>query len=342
MVAMIGVGGLLSCSGESPDDRFAVYLKRLERTLETPHQPVRETLTPRPPRTGLIDIEITGDSLDTLDFLALRGCALQTTIGKRNSSLGRLAPASQRLLLELEFLRLSPDCIVIQRNAGEQNLAETLERARRNKQAQLPALIFNATLGAAEYRSFWLPRHKPGDFPPVASSVASAALTDINALAARWLSGDYSADGTEFELLLADVAGGDGGVLLQRMARQADWLDIADQALKARLLRGPLCGPNLRHDAATILPQVVRTYFVEGIQPQGAAMERRYFSLVPEVQQLENLLANVLPNPYKEWATERDRRFEVARNAPAAHVAQLQGILEPCTDSGLVGSAPPV
>ena len=101
---------------------------------------------------------VTRDGLDALDFLALRGCALQVTIGKRNSSLGRLAPPSQALLLDLEFLRLAPACIDQLRAQQETELADLLRSAANHKRADLPRRVFNATLGAEEFQSFWQAR----------------------------------------------------------------------------------------------------------------------------------------------------------------------------------------
>jgi hypothetical protein len=67
--------------------------------------------------------------LGALDFLAISGCEVQVTIGKRNSSLGRMAKESQRLLLELEYLALAPECIDYQRRQGRSGVADTLEQA---------------------------------------------------------------------------------------------------------------------------------------------------------------------------------------------------------------------
>jgi len=183
---------------------------------------------PSPPRAAELLLDIPSDSLDTLDFLALSGCAVQATIIKRNSSLGRLAKPSQRLLLELEYLRLAPPCITFLRGNDNRALADLLEEAGQLRREQLPALIFNATLGSDEYQAFWLAVPAPGQYPRVSRGVAGSALDAINNHTRRWLGGDYQAHNRDFEILLGEVAGGDGGSLFRA---RADRMDRSHQQL---------------------------------------------------------------------------------------------------------------
>jgi len=326
---------LVSCSSGGTDGPFSVYLDRLARTLDVPAgEPMLPTPAPRPPRTGALRIALEGGSLDALDFLDLRGCALQVTVGKRNSSLGKLASDSQRLLLELEFLRLGPDCVQHQRDQGETALAAQLEGELVRKREQLPALIFNATLANEEYREFWRPVSPSDIYPGDSSSEAVLALENVTALARRWLAGTYDADNMEFEILLSEIAAGDGGTLWRALGHQSAWLEVADRLLQSRLERGPLCGPNRRPEAADIMPNVVRRFFVDGIQPRSARLGQRYHLLVPPVQALESLLAEALPPDYRNWQHARDTALERYAQAPARHVQQIQATLSSCGGIG--------
>jgi hypothetical protein len=177
---------------------------------------------PPPPSTGALQLVLTSSSLDGLDFLALSGCAVQATLIKRNTSLGRAAKASQRLLLALEYLRLAPACIQQLQARDEEALAISLQNAWQEHRALLPALIFNATLGSEEYRNFWLADLAPSDYPRSDPEVAQVALRFIVNDVRRWLSGDYRAQNLDFELRLGAVAGGDGGARLQAPLRQDD------------------------------------------------------------------------------------------------------------------------
>ncbi len=321
---------LAGCGGSGPDAAFAEYLARLGRTLSEAAPPVAPAALPARPRPGLLQVDIPPAKIDTLDFLALSGCALQVTIGRRNSSLGRLARPSQRLLLELEYLRLAPECIEYQRGHGRAALADTLQQAWDDKRRLLPAFIFNATLGSSEYLAFWQPSAAPGNYPAQIGSTALDGLRGVNAMARRWLAGEFSADNLEFEILLGEVAAGDGGALLQALALQDAWLAAADGMVAARLARGPLCAPGFRLPAADILPRVVRRFFIEGIQPRAAALGRRYHELLPPVAELEQLLAGALPDAYRDWQLRRDAALATAATAPRRHVERLQALLAPC------------
>lgn len=331
LVCLCSLVLLGSCQADSPDTRFQNYLGRLATTLSvtavTPEYPT----TLRPPRSGKLRLEIPSDSLDTLDFLALSGCAVQVTIGKRNSSLGRMAKPSQRLLLALEYLRLAPDCITYLRNNGKSPLAELLQQSWQLKREQLPALIFNATLGGDEYRSLWLASPVIADFPKVSSSVSVSALKAVNEQVSSWLSGDYRADNRSFELLLGEVAGGDAGILLKALSRQSAWLDSADRMLQQRMARGPLCGPGTRFEATDILPGVVRKYFIGEIQPQAARMIQQYHHLLTPLTHLEGSLTENLPADYRQWTIDRSEHFDKVASAAHRHMEQLKTLQEPCT-----------
>jgi len=183
---------------------------------------INPTTAPSPPRSDEMLLNIPPDGLDRLDFMDLSGCAVKATIIKRNSSLGRLAKPSQRLLLELEYLRLAPPCITHLRGSDNGALTDLLEEAWHLRRERLPALIFNATLGSDEYQAFWLAVPAPGQYPRVSRTVAVAALDTINTYARRWLRGDYRAQNRDFEILLGEVAGGGGGALLQARADRTD------------------------------------------------------------------------------------------------------------------------
>lgn len=321
---------LCGCQVDGPDATIKEYLARLVRTLEVTAPPLEIAPLPPPPRPGRLRVQVPGSSLDTLDFLALTGCELQVTIGKRNSSLGKMAAESQRLLLELEYLRLAPECIAFQRAGGRTGLADTLEAAWRSKREQLPARIFNATLAGAEYRQFWRAGIASGDYPANTGSRVVGALEAINGLARRWLSGDYRADNLQFEIYLGEVATGDGGALLQALAKQGAWLAAADASLARREQRGPLCAPGIRHKAADILPNVVRRFFVGQVQPHSAALGRRYHLLLPPVRELEAMLSSALPPEFLAWRAARDELLETLAAAPRRHVERLQSIMAPC------------
>jgi hypothetical protein len=321
---------LAGCGGQQPDAALARYLERLQRTLEQPAPAVVLPDLPRLPARGELRLDLERGNLGTLDFLALSGCEVQITIGKRNSSLGIMASASQHLLLELEFLRLAPACIKHMRATERGELADLLQGAFDLKQQQLPAMIYSATLGGPEYRTLWQPPQNLGSYPEQTSSVPLTALAEINASTRRWLAGDYTADNMAFEIQLSEVAQADGGALLKALALQAAWLEAADALLQARRQRGPLCSGPLRPAAASILRNVVEKFFVGEVQPWSAALGRRQHELLPLVTALESALDSALPGAYRGWQDRRNASLEAWTAAPRQHVGELQEVLAPC------------
>lgn len=174
-----------------------------------PHTPV---IPPLPPLEQL-QLIINDSPLDTLDFLWLEGCEVQTPVRRRNSRLGRSAAPSQRLLLDLEYLRLAPQCIALKQENRESELATALQQAWELQRAQLPSTIYNATLASIEYRDFWRSRPLDTRHTKYADNMALTALETITIKAGRWLHEDFHADNLGFELLLGDVSTGDASQL---------------------------------------------------------------------------------------------------------------------------------
>jgi hypothetical protein len=338
--ALLGLGALLlaACASDSPESRLRDYTARLARPLDLSIS-AGDTLSPAPPRWEALQIPIESGSLDGLDFLRLRGCALQHTVARRNSSLGRLAPPSQRLLLDLAFLREVQPCIDKLEADGRDALATQLRDSASLKKRQLPALVFNATLGNAEYRDFWRGATALGTYPEGTGSSVTAALRAVSADAGRWLAGDFRADERALELNLGTIARGDGGELIAALALQAAHLDAASAALEARAADRPLCAAGQQPRAATILRTVVRKYFLAGVQPWSAALEGRRHDLLPPLRHLEALLADTLPAPYVDWQRQRDAQLAAYRGAPRRHVRALQALLGACFEEFAPASA---
>lgn len=236
---------LEGCQRAGPDAAFEVYA----RGTSWPQSIVPTDALEEPPVAAAMQLDISSGTLDALDLVSLSGCNVQATIGKRNSSLGRHAKPSQRLLLELEYLRLAPQCINLLRDR-HWALANVLDVAWRQRQMQLPTLIFNATLGSDQYRSLWLNPRVPAAYPLVSHSAAVSALDRINGDVCRWLSGDYEAQNRDFEVSLSEVAGGD---LLNALLTHSSGLFAADQPSK-RLQSGLTPVKTLETLLANILP----------------------------------------------------------------------------------------
>ncbi|MEH6591158.1 MAG: DUF3080 family protein [Halioglobus sp.] len=321
---------LCGCGQNGPEQHLDNYLQRLANTLDANVPVIHQRSVPRLANRAQLRLDLPSANLGALDFLALRGCALQVTIGKRNSSLGRLASDSQRLLLELEYLQHAPKCIEQMRAEGRLEIVRTLTDAQTLKQQQLPGLIYNASLANVEFYRFWRKPAELGPYPANTSSLVISAVGRLSGYIQRWLSGDYRADNRDFEILLSEVAKGDGGALLQSLALQESRLAAGNTLLKRRLARGPLCAPGYRAAAADILPVVIRKYFIGDVQPWSAALGRRHYELLPVIERLEQQLNAALPETYTHWQNQRSQILSLMVEAPAAHVGQLKAALAPC------------
>ena len=329
MFLFLAVAG---CSPYSPETLLLDYQKRLARTLDAKGSatslPQSSWTKPRPEQ---LQIALADLSVDGLDFLSLSGCALQITVGKRNSSLGKLAPPSQRLLLELEFLRLAPDCIAqLQVESGNEALISALEEATALKRRQLPARIFNAVLAGPEWHAFWQVQSISEDYP--SGNTSSDLLTTIEALnvsVQRWLNGNYEADGMLFEARLNQLRAGDGGTLITAAElTQRYFLDWRNLMHSSPYWQEPC--DRFYTDKQTILRTVASRYFAGGVQAWLAPIASRSNSIELAVGELETTLKDVMPEDYKVWLKQRDVLLGGFKTHPRQHVEDLQRLLQPC------------
>ena len=324
------MGVLPACDSSEPESPFKRYLNQLDLALQIPSTAVRFTGTPVPPGPGELQVDIAASSIDSLDLLQVSGCSVQANIGRRATSLGRFAKPSQRLLLELEYLRQAPACIRHLREGNQLTLAASLEAAHRKTQSQLPALIFNATLGSEEYRTLWLATPAAGSYPRRDADTVTAALEAINGNVQRWLSGDYRAHNLNLELLLSEIAGGDVGSRLQTWTHRVDWLASAGQRVAQALHTGTGCGNYQAGALAASRIAIANAYFIDVIQPLMAHSQRQYLNLTRPISALETQLRIALPASYRHWITQRTGYVAALSGAGGQHREQLSRILQSC------------
>lgn len=87
-----------------------------------------------------------------LDIYALRECHITTLVAERNSTLGRVAPASQRWQYELELWQRLERCLASEAagRLAPEDLAR-LERLATTKRRQLPLATWNGLFGSEEW-----------------------------------------------------------------------------------------------------------------------------------------------------------------------------------------------
>jgi hypothetical protein len=327
---------LPGCQPNGPDTPFEVYLHRLSTALAIEHVPHQAARLPALPAAEYLRLLISPAEVGPVEILDLGDCAVQSTFIKRNSALGRGAKPSQQLLLQLEYLRLAPPCIRHLQSQHKTALASTLEYSWQRGRRQLPALIFNATLGSEEYRAFWRATPTPRAYPRVDPGVALSALGAIDSQVRRWLAGDYRTQDRDFELALSEVAGGGGGELLLALSRQAGWLASADRMLQQWVAHAPSCSGPLKGSAANVLPgntlpANARWYLEEELRPRITETANHLGALLSGITRLETTLSPVLLPRYRNWSSDRNRHFARLARAPLRHRELLERVEQICS-----------
>lgn len=324
---------LAACVKEPVEADFVDYSQRVARSIEHPTESTRPSLTlvPAMPSGRALRLPETSLRIELLDYLALLDCELGVVVAKRNSSLGKLAEDSQRLLHELAFLRLAPECIRLLEAREQEELARQLEEARRTKQQQLPGMIWQATLGAAEFRDFWRQPHLLGDYPQQQNEAVIIALYQLHRYASAWLQGDYKADSASFEAALQTVSLGDAGALIKALTMQGAYIDRVNTTLRNRLrMPRPLCFEGRPGTQANIFNNVVHKYWIAQLQRWSVAVNRRHEVLLEPVRALETLLASAEPPAYEGWRKQRDTLLDKLVDKPRQHVEVIGTVLQQC------------
>jgi len=325
---------LPGCGADSTGSaKLENYVQRLARGLDMALPQAQFVAPPRILDAGLEPLVVPPASIGVLDFLALSGCELQVNLGRRNSSLGRHASASQRLLLDLEFLKLVPPCIEYLQAENTSELAAELARIAEQRRQQLPQRIYNAVLAAPEFQSFWRLPPSLSDYPSQINSEVVDALTWLTAASDRWLNGDYSGEFDEdrgLEHQLARLRSGDGGALMLAAVEVARTLQQATETLQNSAHQRKLCPGGHRSERATITETVTVKFFAGDVQPWLAALNSRRHALMPPLEHLEQLLADILPPNYEQWRQERNTRLTALQQQPKMHVAAIKNAMADC------------
>jgi Protein of unknown function (DUF3080) len=109
-IASACVLALAACVPTGEPDPGAVYLERLGGVLDTTLRSPADPRGPPWPSRRALTLPIVALEIDAVEFVALHGCDLGALAGYRNSPLGRVQSASQRLGYEAEWLRVVERC----------------------------------------------------------------------------------------------------------------------------------------------------------------------------------------------------------------------------------------
>lgn len=308
-----------ACQPDSPEARFEDYLARLARLTDQDIPVVQPVPGPAYPPRRELELDIPRRTIDVGEFFELHGCDMGALVGYRNSPLGRVQQASQRLGYEAAWLAAADAC-----GAGA---ADWLAEIGVKKRQRLPALFWNATFAAAEMRTA-LGR---------AGAPADADLADLvrglHDSYDRVLQGDF--DLGAFERLLGRLQQQSWlGPARRDWARWRRYLDAAAAMLDNAAV--DLCLQGRPTPRARRLQTVFRKFYVGDIQPRLAVAMRRHEAWITELARLLERLQAVRPPAFDAWyvrvmsPAHADSEWRRTQHAVVAHAEAWQRVFARC------------
>lgn len=318
---------LTACSEQS--DYLDDYLTRLENVLDRQAHSTDMGSALTYPSARQLQLQQPVAELSIREFLSLRDCKLHSVIAHRNSQLGKVSSASQRLFSDLEILHLGPQCVIL---LGKLELGSKLDLFLKQKEQNLNALIWQALLGQSENASFWHDTKRNKQYPLQLSIDVSPDIISLEKFVTRINNGERffsSAETSEVERHLGRLRVGDGGRLLGEYRRLKIGLDEANSIVQQRLDE-PLCWSAKPTDKARYLSNVINTRFIKNVQRHAVELDQRAEKLLRAYYGLEKLLLNYAAKDYKAWAKKRDARFNEGQAATLKHVRLIQNLYQQC------------
>jgi len=274
---------LSACSAETPESRLEDYAQRVANVIDYPVDLELDPSIPAYPRTRDRWLEVEELREGVVDVFDLRRCGLMELIGERNSSLGKLALPSQRLLYELRFLPPLRQCIdtlasQAVRDEDEEVLLKRLRQIEQIKREQLPRVLSNAIFNSSEMEIQFSRNHPPLSMAQASQITALApALEQFEHLVTLsettgWQLPQWSSDLEQHYATL--YAQPFGAPWLKSLTLLSQTLDQTAAAIEARLDQRPICFNNRPNNRARIIQSVFTGWYAEQLQPLMSALHR--------------------------------------------------------------------
>jgi len=265
---------LSGCENDQPEDVLDNYTSRLSRVLDVQHElPSAPDIPVFPNRRDRIiaTLEIREG---LLDVLKLKQCNLLPLIAERNSSLGKVYSASQKLVYELKFYVAIRNCLDDLKNdqQADSKLLKQVTEIYQTKHANLPAEIWNGVYTSKELeRNFSI-----GEAPlPLQADGTSASM--LEAYTALTSLADLSADETPWslpdfvlniELIYEQLhRNRSGAKILTSLKLVTQYLNHASNLIEHHLAQKPICFNGKINQKAKILQNVFYKYYAAEFQP---------------------------------------------------------------------------
>lgn len=277
---------LCACTDYNGDKALQNYQQRLQRVLDVSHSntalPDAPTLTAqRDLKQAMPDIR-----LDLTDAYATRRCSLDTLIGERNSSLGKVYSASKQLSYELRFLNQLQRCL--EQSWDDTTLLNQLQQVYQQKQLSINIAFNNMLLTDETLRKELLGKRQalPLKAAPGFSETwqALTELSQLQQLIAQqnWQAASQIDIEQQLQLLYRYNFIG----RLQYSLRTASHQLAELNQLTAAVTPTALCPLQRDSEQLQILANVFSKYFASEIQLYTSELSRYQQQLWPLLQQL--------------------------------------------------------
>ena len=325
----------LSACGQTPEDQLLDYQQRVARVLD-------EDIPAVGTRARIERIAVTHFALplpqhriNLLELLSLNDCRIGQAVAQKNSTLGKLAAASQKLVQELAILRDGADCVA-QLQPLDAELAGQLNSALQEKYAARMRYWWNAWLSADEWQHFIATAAQPLQWPAAdAPKPAHISLT-LNALDYAIHQGENIAAGRFApprgmepqlqQLMLGETLGRwlASEYLLTRTLNQTAAI------IENRLARKVLCPTGEETPDASILHNVFVKYYAGQVQPYISRTDQLGNALRERLDRLKNLLKEEPPQAFQQWRHQVGQQQQAFVRANKRHVTAWQKVLRQC------------
>jgi hypothetical protein len=336
----------ISACSQAPEEQTLMhtYVIRVANVLDEPSQWDTDQLAvPTLPSQRQRFQHTTDISEGLLDVLDLGRCDLLSLIASRNSSLGKLAVPSQRMIYEIQFYVKIRQCLTLAADDPtiEPDLKDRIEKIVRIKQNNMPFILWNALYTGREIDASLALNQAPLPFIQADHTTTLQALKKLSFIVSSVFSPTITTDKSllvnlinieqDYESIYRDPL---GTPLLKSLVLLEVTFNNVSDSIDNRLARRAMCFDNMRNPQADILKKVFLVYYARQIQPYMAQIQRigpqwfstheKILSFLPVPEEIKKYAAQV-------FTTDTDisiwKRYINARNR---HTKAWQRILTQC------------
>lgn len=336
---------LTGCDRNQPEDMLENYTSRVSRVLEVdkPLPPAPEIPLFPQRRDRIIPTQEIREGL--LDVLNLKRCNLLPLIAERNSSLGKVYPASQKMVYELKFFDAVRSCLTtVKFDNDDPELLAQLSDIYEIKSANLTAEIWNGIYTSSEVENNFSIGEQPLPLEPDgASSTMLEAFSTLSSLSnlvkdhPQWKLPAFIYDIEPlYEHLHRNRSGAQSLASLQLVTR---YLNHSANLIELHLEKKPICFNGKISQKAKILQNVFYKYYAGEVQPYMVQVHNSSKTWLDLNNSLfDNLISgglNLSPSviTFKQKVLNRNSEsglwseYESARDR---HVQAWQAVLKQC------------